>query len=132
MSLACPKCSSRNLRYARLRETTERVLMLVGVRPLRCRDCDHRFISRTWRVSSIRWAKCPRCWRMDLSTWSDEDYHVPVTMRLAAALGARRYRCEYCRLNFTSFRPRKERFHFRRKRASSGPRPLGSGAFGPK
>jgi hypothetical protein len=50
---------------------------------------------------------------MDLSTWSEEDYRISLTTRFRLALGARRLRCEYCRVNFASFRPRKERYRYR-------------------
>ena len=114
MPLSCPSCGSRNLRYSRFRDRLERLRSLAGVRPLRCRDCRTRFTERTWRITSIRYARCPRCWRMDLSTWSEGDYYTPLLRRLALRLGARPWRCEYCRCNFVSFRARRERFTFRR------------------
>jgi hypothetical protein len=85
------------------------------VRPLRCRDCRTRFTDRTWRLTSIRYARCPRCWRMDLSTWSEEDYYTPFLRRVALRLGGKPWRCEYCRCNFVSFRARRERFTFKRR-----------------
>ncbi len=63
------------------------------------------------------WARCPRCWRTDLATWSEEDYRAPAVQNLRIALGAHRFRCEYCRVNFTSFRPRMERYRRQRKPA---------------
>jgi hypothetical protein len=51
---------------------------------------------------------------MDLNLWSQEQFPSKFWMSLKAALGAHRYRCEYCRLNFVRFRRRKEVFSFRR------------------
>jgi len=116
MPLACPNCGSRRLRHAHRRTLSERLWSLVGVYPLRCRDCRLRFTERTWRFSSIRYARCPACWRMDLNTWSPEDHHAKAGQLLLMQLGARPYRCEYCRVNFVSFRKRREKFSFRRWR----------------
>jgi DNA-directed RNA polymerase subunit RPC12/RpoP len=117
MSLACPQCGSRHLRYSRLRTPAETLLSFVGIRPLRCRDCRVRFTARTWHIGNLRWARCPQCWRMDLSTWTEKHYPVVrLGTRLALFLGAHRYRCEYCRLNFAAWRPRLERFSFHRNR----------------
>jgi hypothetical protein len=57
-------------------------------------------------------ARCPRCWRMDLNRWSEDDYWVPAFTRFKLRLGGSPFRCEYCRTNFVSFRPRLERFSF--------------------
>jgi len=117
MPVRCPFCGSRNLRYAHRRDLSERFWSLIGVRPLRCRDCHKRFVDRTWRLSSIRYARCPNCWRTDLNTWSLEDHRASTGQALLLRMGARPYRCEYCRINFVSFRKRLESFSFRRWRA---------------
>ena len=54
---------------------------------------------------------------MDLSRWNKEDYRVSFFRSLLLNLGANPYRCEYCRVNFVSFRKRKERYNPQRKRA---------------
>ncbi len=64
----------------------------------------------------MRFARCPRCWRLDLSRWSLEDYHVSFFSSLLLNLGANPYRCEYCRVNFVSFRKRKERYKPQRRK----------------
>jgi len=123
MTLACPKCGSRNLRYAHLRGSSERFWSLFGIRPLRCRSCYCRFIERTWHVASMRFARCPRCWRMDLSRWSKNDYHITFLTNLLLKLGGNPYRCAYCRVNFVSFRKRKERYdpqHRKERRRRGG------------
>ena len=114
MPIACPNCASRNLRYSRTRNSTERFWRWTGVRPLRCRDCHCRFVDRTWNISDLRYARCPKCWRMDLSLWDEKDWHVGTFMSLQLRMGAKPYRCEYCRVNFVSFRLRHERFSFNR------------------
>jgi hypothetical protein len=116
MPISCPVCQSRNLRYARLRSFAERLWSFFGIRPLRCRDCHDRFMERTWRLRTMKYARCPRCWRMDLSRWSPEDYKVTAGTSLLLALGGSPYRCEYCRVNFVSFRKRKQRYRSRRER----------------
>ncbi len=106
----CPLCGSRNLRYSHRRTRRERLLSWLGIRPLRCRDCRARFIARTWRLSNVRWARCPKCWRTDLASWSPERYPTGALRKLLLALGAHAWRCEYCRHNFLSFRPRRETY----------------------
>lgn len=56
---------------------------------------------------------------MDLSRWSLEDYRPGAFSRLLLRLGANPWRCEYCRHNFVSFRPRKLRYQPRRHRSRS-------------
>lgn len=114
--LSCPKCGSRNLRYARLRDAQERWRRWLGIRPLRCRDCRCRFTDRTWRITSLQYARCPRCWRTDLASWKREDCQVPARIEFLLWLGAKPLRCEYCRCNFVSFRKLHEKFSFHRWR----------------
>lgn len=114
MLIACPRCGSRNLRYARLRSFAERCWTWLGIRPLRCRDCRFRFVDRTWRLTHWMFARCPRCWRMDLALWSERGAHVGPLADLCLRLGAKPLRCEYCRINFVSFRRRHEKFSFKR------------------
>jgi len=47
---------------------------------------------------------------MDLNRWTGRTYDPPLRVAIKTALGAKRWRCEYCRLNFASFRDRKEAF----------------------
>ena len=119
MPVACPKCKSRALRYSRIRNLSERIGSWFGIRPLRCRVCRNRFVDRTWYIEAVRFARCPRCWRMDLRRWSPKDYVIPAGTKLLLALGGKPYRCEYCRLNFVSFRKRKERYRGRRKASTT-------------
>jgi hypothetical protein len=52
---------------------------------------------------------------MDLSVWSEESYRTTLSNRLLLTIGAKPYRCEYCRCNFVSFRFRKEKYRSRRQ-----------------
>jgi hypothetical protein len=51
---------------------------------------------------------------MDLSPWNSKTYQPDTWTKFLLNLGAHRWRCEYCRLNFASFRVRKEVFTFGR------------------
>ncbi len=51
---------------------------------------------------------------MDLNGWTGKTYDPPFFTALKISFGAKRWRCEYCRLNFASFRARKEVFTFKR------------------
>jgi DNA-directed RNA polymerase subunit RPC12/RpoP len=114
MSLACPKCGSRFLRDAEPRNSREAMDRLRFISPLRCLDCKHRFVARTLVLSDMKYARCPNCERMDLNGWTGKTYQPGFFMGLKIRLGAKRWRCEYCRINFASFRRRKEVFTFKR------------------
>ncbi len=52
---------------------------------------------------------------MDLNFWTGKTYtDPPFRVAFKVILGAKKWRCEYCRLNFASFRKRKEVFSFKR------------------
>lgn len=124
----CPACQSRNLRFSRARTAAERLGKLAGLSPVRCRDCQHRFIQSVWGFRSILYARCPRCHRMNLSSWSETHYNIRWTMRLKLLMGARRFRCEPCRCNFASFRRLKERYRAPRYRPADSSLEKGSGS----
>jgi hypothetical protein len=70
---------------------------------------------------------------MDLNRWTGKTFDPPFWTGLKATFGANRWRCEYCRLNFSSFRPRKEVFTFSRwanMNATSGGRTMEPSAEG--
>lgn len=115
MTISCPRCGSLNLRFSHKSSPWERIQSLWGTRAIRCRDCRNRFHGRVWRLSDLRYARCSRCLRMDLSIWSESHYRVPAYKSILVLLGGNPYRCEYCRRNFVSFRSRKERFVFRKE-----------------
>ncbi len=95
---------------------------MLGILPFRCRQCENRFTAAIWNFSGIRYARCPKCLRMDLSTWSEQYYNPTRKTIILLRLGATPYRCDACRCNFASFRACKERFSWRRRReqAQSG------------
>lgn len=92
----------------------EELLRMVGVYSVRCEDCGHRFRDNLWRFSDVIYAKCPKCYRTDLSTWMMRYYRPGFWTRVKNAVGGRRMRCEACRHNFVSFRLMKERSTFRK------------------
>lgn len=115
MSVACPKCGSRYLRPSRTRSFAEGLRKLRLKTPLRCLDCKARFIAPMIVWEDLFFARCPVCHRMDLNGWTGKTYtNPPFWVALKVKLGARKWRCEYCRLNFASFWKRKEVFTFKR------------------
>lgn|GEM_PF-1071177 len=106
----CPQCGSASIRPAHNRSLLERVFSFLGFYPGRCQDCAHRFLARPFTFDKVIWSKCPRCYRMDLSTWDPKYYHVPAWSRVRLLFGAHRWRCEACRCNFVSFRPRQRNY----------------------
>lgn len=104
----CPSCGSFHIRHARFRSIIERIASLFGSHPLRCKDCQHRFTSRVWRLADLRYSRCPRCYRTVLTTWSESHYSPRFHTVMLLRLGAKRLRCEFCRCNFAGFRPVKQ------------------------
>lgn len=117
MDLQCPECGGKDIRTSQVRTLGEALKNLLGLCPVRCRDCDCRFTSSIWGLVSWRYARCPKCLRTDLSTWDLEYYNPPQSTLFLLMLGGKRMRCEYCRCNFVSFRKRKSRFVRRPKKA---------------
>ena len=127
----CPDCGSRDLKISSRRGFGEYVRAVFGYYPVRCAACKLRFEVSVWSKRLLRYAHCPRCLRTDLSRWNLEHYIVPFTTRFKLNLGAQPFRCETCRCNFASFRPRRERFSWRKHRerglADSAARSLAAG-----
>lgn len=116
IEIACPECGTRNVRVSRARGFFEHVRQIFGVYPLRCKKCNARFRGAIWKPTLIRYARCPKCYRLELSTWSEQYYNPPTRTLVMLRLGATPYRCEFCRCNFASFRACKERFLWRKYR----------------
>lgn len=104
MKVACPNCGSRSVRSSHAESWIESLWNAFGFFKLRCRDCDERFTKSIWDVANAIYARCPRCYRLDLSTWDTSHYHAPTLWRVLMSFGARPRRCEACRNNFISFR----------------------------
>jgi hypothetical protein len=98
---------------SKIRGFKERLLSVVGTYPVRCEECGHRFYDSVLRLTDILFARCPKCYRMDLSTWELKYYSPTRWSLIQLAMGGRRLRCEACRCNFVSFRLTKERSTFR-------------------
>jgi hypothetical protein len=106
----CPNCESADVRATRAQNLNEFVGEFLGRYCFRCTQCQTRFQENVFGIDTIWCAKCPRCFRMDLTTWSESHYRPSAWMRLRLLFGARRVRCEACRCNFVSFRKRRARY----------------------
>ena len=106
--VACTRCGSDRVRAVRSASLKESVLSWLGYEPARCLDCASRFLApAAGGISGFLYAKCPRCLRMDLATWQPAHYRPGLWVTTKLRLGANPWRCESCRANFASFRPRK-------------------------
>lgn len=94
----------------RTRGLGELALTLFGLYAFRCGNCGRKFLSRPMGVGGSVYAKCPRCYRMDLTTWDQKYYRASFWESFKTWFGAHRWRCEPCRTNFVSWRPRKEKY----------------------
>ena len=111
----CPNCGSRFLRPARPVNRKENLNRFRFIDPLRCLDCKTRFVTNTLVWNDFLFAKCPGCRCMDLNSWTGNTYTPPwFWVGFKIVFGGHRWRCEYCRRNFASFRPRQETFRFNR------------------
>jgi len=110
MIACCPQCGSHNVRSSEVHGLLEQLGRLFGYVPLRCRDCDKRFSFALHDIRNSIYARCPRCYRLDLSRWEPDHYRVTLFSRLMLRVGAKAHRCQACRCNFVSFRPAKMRY----------------------
>jgi DNA-directed RNA polymerase subunit RPC12/RpoP len=110
----CPNCGSRYLRESKRSDESLKPSHWKFEKQLRCLDCQTRFVGSTLELQELRYAHCPQCDRMDLNQWTGKNYVPPFWAGLCIRMGAKRWRCEYCRINFASFRRRKEVFTFKR------------------
>jgi hypothetical protein len=113
MQLTCPKCGTREVRVSHRNGTLEQIKGVLGIYPLRCRRCRHRWLTSAWAGGAWRYARCPRCYRQELTTWSEQYYRPPRLVVMLLRLGAIPYRCAACRCNFASFKACKEKFSWR-------------------
>jgi hypothetical protein len=63
-----------------------------------------------WESTAWLYARCPKCYRQELNTWSEKFYNPGTSVAIQLRLGAKPYRCAACRCNFASFRRRKGKF----------------------
>ena len=99
MQLSCPKCGTRDVRVSHRQGIAEHI---------------RRSLDTAAHVTSAwLYARCPKCYRQELTTCSEQYYHPPRWTLVMLRCGATPYRCAACRCNFASFRPCKERFSWR-------------------
>jgi hypothetical protein len=123
MQIACPNCGTRDVRVSRPLGLGGFLKTVVGVSRLRCRRCSHRWETSVWANRSWRYARCPRCYRQELTKWDPHFYNPPRWTRFLLRIGATAHRCPACRCNFASFKSRKEEFSRRHQvRAEAGRR----------
>lgn len=109
-AIQCPSCGSSEIESLETRGFREIALALLGSYAFRCNHCSRDFLSRPIGLGSLFHAKCPRCYRMDLTIWQPKRYRAHGWDRIKLNLGAHAWRCEPCRCNFVSFRSRKEKY----------------------
>jgi hypothetical protein len=113
MQLACPSCGTRDVRVSHPHGLGEYLKYLAGVFRLRCRRCDNRWETSLWANRSWKYARCPRCYRQELTKWTAQYYSPTRWTRFLLRIGASPRRCPACRCNFASFRPQKKDFSWR-------------------
>ena len=123
MQLSCPQCGTRDVRVSHRRGLFEYLKAVAGIYPLRCQRCRVRWETSVWASGAWKYARCPRCYRQELTTWSEQYYHPPRSITLRLSLGATPYRCAACRCNFASFRACKERYTWRKRDTGRAPAP---------
>ena len=106
----CPRCGGRRLSISKPKTAWEHVTRAAGVYRLRCQDCRKRFPAGVWLIQDLFYAKCSKCYRMDLSDWDEKYRYPPSYLRALLYVGAKGHRCPSCRHNFVSFRPRKRQY----------------------
>ena len=107
IEIVCPKCHSQRVRSSPARSWWERLGRFLGLYQIRCEDCSARFSREIWDLLNAAFARCKRCYGLDLSSFAPADYNLSALDRIALKLGAKAHRCAACRHNFVSFRFRK-------------------------
>jgi hypothetical protein len=88
MQLSCPQCGTRDVRVSHRQSLGEVLRAVVGIYPLRCRRCRARWETSAWADGAWKYARCPRCYRQDLTTWSQQYYHPPAMVTFMLTIGA--------------------------------------------
>lgn len=123
MQIACPKCGTRETRVSHHHGFGEFIKSLLGIYQMRCRRCRERWETSSWENGAWKYARCPRCYRQELTTWSLEYYNPTAWTIWKMRLGAKRFRCNACRCNFVSWKPARDK-----KRWKRPPHPVGEPA----
>ena len=106
----CPECGQSRAYRSRRRGVTDYLLGILGLRPYRCRECEHRFHARRGSRPRRRrspWAQCPRCGfenptRIARKKVSHTWRNLPWRFLPFSA-----YRCPECRKRFFDYRSRR-------------------------
>jgi len=123
MQLACPKCGTRDVRVSQLVGAVQYFKHFLGVSGLRCRRCDTRWETSVWANGSWKYARCPRCYRQELTKWRMQYYRPTGWTRFLLRVGASPRRCPACRCNFASFKPVRGSFERRHQVRAEPVRP---------
>jgi hypothetical protein len=89
-----------------MRGIGERFESWFGIQHLRCRECGYRYTDQPLRWPVLAHARCPKCANMVLRDWQEKYYLPPAPVRALTYIGWKQQRCESCRHNFVSLRPR--------------------------
>ena len=108
MILTCPNCGSRDVQASRSRTAWEEITKIAGFCPVRCHDCGHRSTKTLLWPDGIGHARCPKCYRTELTDWAEPYFYPPGHQRILLRFGAKGHRCSRCRVNFVSFFSRKQ------------------------
>jgi len=104
-TFTCPHCDSPRIRVSRKKRRGITAVLLC-LHTFRCDSCQRQFRGRTIQWRYVWYAKCPRCAGLELTNWEEKYYYPPWYKRALTHVGAREQRCDSCRYNFISFRPR--------------------------
>ncbi len=88
MQLACPNCGARDARVSKLMGPVQYLKHFFGVSALRCRRCETRWETSVWANGSWKYARCPRCYRQELTKWTMQFYHPTRWTRFLLRIGA--------------------------------------------
>ena len=113
MQLTCPNCGTRDVRVSRPQGLVQHLKNFCGVSELSCRRCSNRWETSMWAGGSWKYARCPRCYRQELTKWTAHYYNPTRWTRFLLKIGAHARRCPVCRCNFATFKPQKEDFSWR-------------------
>ena len=114
MQLSCPNCGTRDVRVSNRQSFSGFFKSIFGIYSLRCRRCRTLWKTSVWAAGAWKYARCPRCYRQELTTWSEQYYRPSRWTVIQLRLGATPYRCAACRCNFVSYRPCKGRYSWRK------------------
>ncbi len=104
--MICPRCGSYDCLRSH-RRLPEYLLSAFGILPWRCFDCKRRFYGRKVPFRYLLYAHCAQCGNLDLMPIRHDRLGGGWLAWLALHLGARALRCDDCRNNFVTWRPKR-------------------------